>query len=74
MGHCQRMLLLKCVCHKCICQEESLIPMKLSESLGKVHRGLAGGRLLLRNFSVAISVSPRVYFILVIILISMFLR
>ena len=49
--------------------------MKLSESLGKVYRGLTGGRLLLRNFSVAISVSPRVCFILVIIiLISMFLR
>ena len=38
------------------------------------NRGLTGGFLSLRNFSVAISVSPRVYFILVLILISMFLR
>ena len=37
-------------------------------------RGLTGGFLLLRNFSVAISVSPHVCFILVLILISMFLR
>ena len=36
--------------------------------------GLTGGFLLLRNFSVAISVSPHVCFILVLILISMFLR
>ena len=35
---------------------------------------LTGGFLLLQNFSVAISVSPHVCFILVIILISMFLR
>ena len=35
---------------------------------------LTGGFLLLRNFSVAISVSPHVCFILVLILISMFLR
>ena len=33
-----------------------------------------GGFLLLQNFSVAISVSPHVCFILVLILISMFLR
>ena len=33
-----------------------------------------GGFLLLQNFSVAISVSPYVCFILVLILISMFLR
>ena len=38
------------------------------------HRGLTGGFLLLQNFSVAISVSPHVCFILVLILISMFLR
>ena len=38
------------------------------------YRGLTGGFLLLRNISVAISVSPRVCFILVLILISMFLR
>ena len=37
-------------------------------------RGLTGGFLLLQNFSVAISVSPHVRFILVLILISMFLR
>ena len=36
--------------------------------------GLTGGFLLVRNFSVAISVSPHVCFILVLILISMFLR
>ena len=38
-----------------------------------LHRGLTGGFLLLRIFSFAISVSPHVYFILDIILISMFL-
>ena len=43
--------------------------------LGKLHnRGLTGGFLLLQNFCVAISVSPHVCFILVLILISMFLR
>ena len=36
--------------------------------------GLTGGFLLLQNFSVAISVSPHVCFILVLILISVFLR
>ena len=40
--------------------------------LDRVYRGLTGGFLLLRNLSVAISVSPHVCFIL--ILISMFLR
>ena len=40
--------------------------------LGRGYRGLTGGFLLLRVFSVGISVSPR--FILVLILISMFLR
>ena len=40
----------------------------------RAYRGLNGGFLLLQNFSVAISVSPRVCFILVLILISMFLR
>ena len=38
------------------------------------YRGLSGGFLLLQNFSVAISVSPHVCFILVLTLISMFLR
>ena len=38
------------------------------------YRGLTGGFLLLQNFCVAISVSPHVCFILVLILISMFLR
>ena len=42
--------------------------------LGWAYRGLTGWFLLFQNFSVAISVSPRVYFILVLILISMFLR
>ena len=48
----------------------TLIPVVL----GRAYRGLTGGFLLLRNFSVAISVSPQVCFILVLILISMFLR
>ena len=42
--------------------------------LGLTYRGLSGRFHLLRNFSVAISVSPHVCFILVLILISMFLR
>ena len=42
--------------------------------LGRAYRGLTSGFLLLRNFSVAISVSPHICFILVLILISMFLR
>ena len=42
--------------------------------LSKLNRGLTGGFLLLQNFCVAISVSPHVCFILVLILISMFLR
>ena len=40
----------------------------------QTNRGLTGGVLLLRIFSVAISVSPHVCFILDLILISMFLR
>ena len=42
--------------------------------LGQAYRGLTGGFLLLRIFSVGISVSPHVCFILGLILISMFLR
>ena len=42
--------------------------------LGWAYRGLTGGFLLLQNLSVAISVSPHVCFILVLILICMFLR
>ena len=42
--------------------------------LGWAYRGLTGGFLLPQNFSVAISVSPHVCFILVLILIYMFLR
>ena len=42
--------------------------------LGWAYRGLTGGFLLLQNFCVAISVSPHVCFVLVLILISMFLR
>ena len=41
---------------------------------GQAYRGLNGGFLLLRIFSVAISVSPHVCFILDLILISVFLR
>ena len=40
--------------------------------LGRAYRGLTGGFLLIRNFSVAISVSPHNCFILVLISISMF--
>ena len=40
--------------------------------LAWTYRGLTGGFLLLQNFSVAISVSPHVCFILVLIFISMF--
>ena len=63
-------------------QENDLTPsnvmeMKTDKSnysvLGWAYRGLTGGFLLLQNFSVAISVS-HVCFILVLILISMFLR
>ena len=42
--------------------------------LGWAYRGLTGGFLLLQNFGVAISVSPNVCFILILILISTFLR
>ena len=42
--------------------------------LGWAYRGLTGRFLLLQNSSVAISVSPHVCFILVLILISVFLR
>ena len=42
--------------------------------LGQAYRGLTGGFLSLRIFSVAISVSPHVCFVLVLILISMFLK
>ena len=38
------------------------------------YRGLTGGFILLRISSVAMSVSPHVYFILDLILISLFLR
>ena len=37
-------------------------------------KSITGGFLLLRNFSVAISVSSHVYFILVLILISVYVR
>ena len=42
--------------------------------LGQAYLGLTGGFLLLRNFSVGVSVSPHVCFILDLILISVFLR
>ena len=42
--------------------------------LGQAYLGLTGGFLLLQSFSVAISMSPHVCFILHLILISMFLR
>ena len=43
-------------------------------ALGKAYRGLTGGFLLLQIFSVAISVSRHVCFILALILMSMFLK
>ena len=49
------------------------IPLPFRVVLGWAYRGLTGGFLLLQNFSVAISVSPHVCFILVLILISVFL-
>ena len=42
--------------------------------LGGAYHGLIGGFLLLWNFSVAISVSPHVWFIFVLIQISIFQR
>ena len=42
--------------------------------VGGLYRGLTDGFLLLRIFSVAVSVSPHVCFILDLILISAFLR
>ena len=42
--------------------------------LGRAYRGFTSGFLSLRDFSVAISVSPHVCFILVLILISLFPR
>ena len=53
-------------------QQFNLVEFKVV--LGWAYRGLTGGFLLLQNFCVAISVSPHVCFILVLILISMFLR
>ena len=47
---------------------------RIAQAVSQPIRGLTGGFLLLQNFSVAISVSPRVCFILVLILISLFLR
>ena len=52
-------------------QPERALEKRFSSAL---YCGLTGGFLLLQNFSVAISVSPHVCFILVLILISMFLR
>ena len=45
-----------------------------NSNFGRAYRGLTSGFLLFRNFSVAISVSPHVCFILVLILVSMFLK
>ena len=47
---------------------------KKKNSTTEKARVLTDGFLLLRNFSVAISISPHVCFILVLILISRFLR
>ena len=48
--------------------------MPIPGCLAQAYPGLTGGFLLLRILSVAISVSPRVCFILDLILIYMFLR
>ena len=50
------------------------LPPVWERAANSAYRGLTGEFLLLQNFSVAISVSPHVCFILVLILISMFLR
>ena len=54
--------------------EQPVLGWALGWVLGWAYRGSTGGFLLLQNFSVAISVSPHVCFILVLIFISMFLR
>ena len=59
-------------CYLAIVSTHYLNPFRVV--LGWAYRGLTGGFLLLQNFCVAISVSPHVCFILVLILISMFLR
>ena len=51
-----------------------IMPLGFRVVLGWAYRGLTGTFLLLQNFCVAVSVSPHVCFILVLILISMFLR
>ena len=48
--------------------------LKRQAVLDWAYRGLTGGFLLLQNFSVAVSVTPHVCFIIVLILMSMFLR
>ena len=57
---------------RCVLRTDKCRPFR--DVLGRAYRGLTGGFLLLMNFSVAISMSPYVCFILVLILISMFLR
>ena len=47
------------------CQNEIVRQDPFRVVLGRAYRGLTGGFLLLRNFSVTISVSPHVCFILV---------
>ena len=49
-------------------------PGPLTYESGALPIALRGPALLLRNFTVGISVNPHVCFILVLILISMFLR
>ena len=49
-------------------------PIGFRVVLGQAYRGLTGGFLLLRIFSVAILLSPHVCFILDLIFISVFLR
>ena len=64
--------------HRCPKCGQLLLPGLLKNGfridLGQASCGLTGGFRLLRIFSVAISVSPHLCFILDLILISMFLR
>ena len=66
------------ICHELIMEMENHMGSFAHIGFpGGLRLGLSwfnGGFLLLQNFSVAISVSPHVCFILVLILISMFLR
>ena len=65
---------LELVCDRPTLALGSVLVHQTKQLLRSADRGLPGGFLLCRNFSVAISVSPHACFILVLILISMLLR